>query len=274
MRIAGASTERSAALVAGFALLALSLSMPAPARAGSNGQATGASADAGTSTAEIPPAQSLAPPPQTTVEATGDPLDDPSQGAGANIPSAEPGANGELNHDAAASQQIEAYEAAQNPAAMPAPRLHSLQEFMAEGSDTSEIGVELREDRRKLSGGGEADGLLILKVNKDSPAAEAGLHGYSTAAHSALEGVALVAAMVFPPAVLAVAILEGTHMGESYDMIIGVDGKRVTNYLDFEDQIRDAKPGDVVYLSVVRNGKRIQTPVHLPLATTTAKASN
>jgi len=74
--------------------------------------------------------------------------------------------------------------------------------------------------------------------------------------------------------VLAVAVLEGTHVGESYDMIIGVDGKRVTNYLDFEDEMRDARPGDVVYLSVVRNGKRIQTPVHLPIATTAAKAAN
>ncbi len=274
MRIVGASTERSAALAIGFALLALSLGRPAPARAGSNRQVTGATADAATSTAEIPPAQALTPPPQTTVEPMTDPLDDLSQTPGANVPSEEPGAPGELNHDAATSGQIEAYEAAQNPAPMPAPHLHSLQEFMAEGSDTSVIGVELREDRRKLSGGGEADGLLILKVHKDSPAAEAGLHGYSTAAHSALEGVALAAAMVFPPAVLAVAVLEGTQVGESYDMIIGVDGKRVTNYLDFEDEMRDARPGDVVYLSVVRNGKRKQMPVRLPGTTTAAKAAN
>lgn len=274
MRITGASTERSAALAIGLALLALSLGMAAPASAGSDGQVTGATADAATSTAEIPPAQALAPPPQTTVEAPVDPSEDPSQGAGANIPAEEPGANGELNHDAATNQQIEAYEAAQNPAPMPAPHLHSLQEFMAGGSDTSVIGVELREDRRKLSGGGEADGLLILKVQKHSPAAEAGLHGYSTVGHSALEGVAFAAAMFFWPAVLAIPVLEGTNVGESYDMIIGVDGKRVTNTLDFEDEIRDARPGDVVYLSVVRNGKRKQMPVRLPGSTTAAKTAN
>ena len=267
MRIAGASTERPAALAIGF-VLALSLGRPAPARAGSDGP-TAATTDAATSTAEIPPAQALTPPPQTTVEAPIDPSDDPSQGASANIPGEEPGANGE----AATSRQIEAYEAAQNPPPMPAPHLHSLQEFMA-GSDTSVIGVELREDRRKLSGGGEADGLLILKVQKHSPAAEAGLHAYSTVGHSALEGVAFAAAMVFPPAVLAIPALEVTHVGESYDLIIGVDGKRVTNTLDFEDEIRDARPGDVVYLSVVRNGKRIQKAVHLPGTTTTAKTAN
>jgi len=107
------------------------------------------------------------------------------------------------------------------------------------------------------------------------------LHGYSTVGHSVLEGAAAAAmifapvALVFAPAMLAIAAIEGTQVGESYDMIIGVDGKRVTNYLDFEDQTRDAKPGDVVYLSVIRNGKRMQIPVHLPAApTTTAKAIN
>jgi len=79
-----------------------------------------------------------------------------------------------------------------------------------------------------------------------------------------LEGAAVAAAMVFPPAILAVAVLDQTHVGESYDMIIGVDGKRVSNFLDFEDQMREAKPGDVVYLSVIRNGTRMQVPVQVP----------
>ncbi len=255
MRIAGASTDRPAALAIGFALLMLALGASAPAGAGSNGQAISSSPDTTTSTAEIPPAQPLTPPPQTTVDVGAEPAQAPAQGAGA---------NGEPTPDAATDRQIEAYEAAQNPAPLPAPHLHSLQEFMAEGSDTSVIGVELREDRRKLNTGEQADGLLIVKVQKNSPAAEAGLRGYSTAGHNVLEGAALAAAMVFPPAVLAIAVVEGTHVGEFYDMIIGVDGKRVTNYLDFEDEMRAAKPGDVVYLSVVRNGKRKQILVQLP----------
>jgi len=263
MRVAGALTECCAALAIGFALT-LSLSTPATAGAGSTEQATSTTDDSTTSTAEIPPAQPLAPPPQTTVDAPVDPSEG-AEGAGVEEP----------NHEGAPNGEIRAYEAAQDPAALPAPKLHTLQEFMAEANDISPLGVELREDRRKLSSGQQADGLLIVKVNKDSPAAHAGLHGYSTAGHSVLEGAAVAAAMVFPPAILAIAIIEGTHVGESYDMIIGVDGKRVTNYLDFEDEMRDAKPGDVVYLSVVRNGKRMQIPVHLPATpTTTAKAVN
>ncbi len=122
----------------------------------------------------------------------------------------------------------------------------------------------MREDRRKLSGGGQADGLLIVKVHSGSPAADAGLHAYSTAGHAVLEGAAVAAAMLFPPAMLAMAVLDQTHIGESYDMIIGVDGERVTNYLDFEDRLRDVQPGDIVYLSVVRNGKRMQIAVQVP----------
>ena len=264
MRVAGVLTEGCAALAIGFALTLLLSAAAVAAGADSTGQAISTTGDSTTSTAEIPPAQPLAPPPQTTVDA---PVD-PAQGA-------EEAGGGELSHEGATNGEVQAYEAAQNPAPMRPPKLHTLQEFMAEANDSSPIGVELREDRRKLSSGEQADGLLIVKVNKDSPAAHAGLHGYSTVGHSVLEGAAVAAAMVFPPAVLAIAIIEGTHVGESYDMIIGVDGKRVTNYLDFEDEMRDAKPGDVVYLSVVRNGKRVQIPVHLPATpTTTAKAAN
>jgi hypothetical protein len=206
------------------------------------------------STVEIPPAQaSIAPEPPVDVTT------DPADGAALNG-APDPGAVG--NKDA------EEYENAQNPP--PAPHLHSLREFMSEGTDTSPIGLELREDRRKLSGGGQADGLLIVKVHSGSPAADAGLHAYSTAGHAVLEGAAVAAAMLFPPAVLAIAVLDQTHIGESYDLIIGVDGKRVTNYLDFEDELRDIKPGDVVYLSVVRNGKRVQIAVHVPATATAA----
>jgi S1-C subfamily serine protease len=61
------------------------------------------------------------------------------------------------------------------------------------------------------------------------------------------------------------------QVGESYDMIIGVDGSRVTNFLDFQDRMRDLQPGEIVYLSVVRNGKRLQ--VTLPVTATTLQAT-
>jgi PDZ domain len=212
-----------------------------------------------TSTAEIPAAEPPKPP-RTAVEG-----DNPAPPLSpANTGSAAGG-------DAASDQAIEEYEAAQNPELGPAPHLHSLNEFMNQ-TDSSPIGLELREDRRTLNSGEQAEGLLITKVDAGSPAAEAGLRAYSTAAHSVMDGAAMAAAMLFPPAVLAVALLDQTHVGETYDMIIGVDGRRITNYLDFEEQMRDVKPGDLVYLSIVRDGKRMQVRVEVPK--TASAASN
>ncbi|MGH7986103.1 MAG: PDZ domain-containing protein [Candidatus Binataceae bacterium] len=159
--------------------------------------------------------------------------------------------------------QIVNYEHYQNPTEMD-PQLHSLQEFMAEGDETSPLGIEVREARRRLKSGEMADGLLIVGVINGSPAAKAGLHAYSRMVRDILEGATIAAALVFAPAVLAVPVVDQIHIGETYDMIIGVDGARVTNFLEFEDRLHDLQPGEIVYLSIVRDGRRMQVPVKIP----------
>jgi S1-C subfamily serine protease len=47
-------------------------------------------------------------------------------------------------------------------------------------------------------------------------------------------------------------------------LIIGVDGKRVANIIDFDDEMKSVKPGDRIYLSVLRRGSRVQVPIDLP----------
>jgi S1-C subfamily serine protease len=143
------------------------------------------------------------------------------------------------------------------------PQLHSLQEFIHEGDESSPLGVELREERRKLNSGEVADGLTIVEVRNGSAAAKGGLHPSQHTARNVLQGVAIAASLFFPPAVLAVPLLDQVGVGETYDMIIGVDGTRVVNFLDFEDRMRDVQPGEIVYLSIVRNGDRVQVPVHI-----------
>ena len=147
-------------------------------------------------------------------------------------------------------------------------QFHDLRSFMAEGAFTSPIGLELQEARKKLDSGEEAEGLLIVDVTKGSPAANAGLHAYSRTGRNVATGAALAAAMFFPPAILAVPLIDYSNVGESYDMIIGVDGSRVSNYLDFEDRLHDLRPGEIVYLSVVRNGQRRQVKVYVPPTST------
>ncbi len=172
----------------------------------------------------------------------------------------EPG-TAEINRNEADAQAID-YEAAQNPQLID-PQLRSLQEFINEGDESSPLGIDLREDQRKLNSGEIANGLTIVAVRKGSAAAKVGLQPARRTAHNVLEGAAVAAMLVFPPAVMAVPLLEQFNLNDTYDMIIGVDGNRVSTFIDFEDQMRNVQPGEIVYLSIVRNGDRVQVPVHV-----------
>jgi S1-C subfamily serine protease len=133
--------------------------------------------------------------------------------------------------------------------------------------DMSPLGVDVRVDQRKLKSGEEKVGLLVVAVTSGGPAAKAGLHGMHHRVKTVVEEASVAAGFLFPPAaplLLLVPILESTSVGESYDLIVAVDGFRVTDILDFEDCMRDVKPGEIVYLSLVRDGVRVQLPVPLP----------
>jgi S1-C subfamily serine protease len=164
-----------------------------------------------------------------------------------------------------ANAQIVTYQQAQENPQMIDPQLHTLQEFINEENPSSSLGVELREDQRKLDSGEVANGLLVVGVQAHSAAALAGLRPDKHTMRNVLQGAA-IAASLFPPAaplMFLVPVLNEVSLGETYDLIIGVDGTRVTNYLDFEDRLRDVRPGEIVYLSIVRNGQRVQVPVHI-----------
>jgi hypothetical protein len=134
-----------------------------------------------------------------------------------------------------------------------------------EGEDRSPLGLTLRPDNRRLESGEVAAGLLVVSVAPGGPADKAGVKPYRHAARSTLEAVSVAGAFFFPPAMLLLPVLESTRIGDSYDMITGIDGYRVTGALDFEDCMRDVQSGEIVYLSVVRNGSRLQVPVSVPL---------
>jgi hypothetical protein len=228
---------------------------------------------AATATADdsAPPAK--LPPPPVTTETVIVPASMPAptyvkQGAGmppstTEIPQRDAGpqpATAEI--ESSAPDQQAADYAVQHPEQID-PKLRSLQEFMDEGDQMSPLGMQLREDQRKLNSGEVATGLLVVGIEQHSAAAIAGLHAVNHTPHDVVAGLAVAAALFFPPAVLAIPVAEQMSLGESYDLIIGVDGTRVTNYLDFEDRLRDLQPGEIVYLSVVRDGKRVQVPVHV-----------
>jgi S1-C subfamily serine protease len=148
---------------------------------------------------------------------------------------------------------------------MPPEQLKALQDFDSEGELSTPFGMQLREAKRSLKTGEEADGLLITAVAKGSPAAAVGLRPYTHTVHDALAAAAMVGAVFSGGlSVIVIPALDYMQVGESYDMIIGVDGSRVTNFLDFQDRMRDLQPGEVVYLSILRDGRRVQVTMPVP----------
>jgi PDZ domain len=161
------------------------------------------------------------------------------------------------------NSDIANYERFQNPDAYQ-PQI-PVQQLMNEEDDVVQpLGIEVREDHRKLKSGEDTTGLLITSVASGSPASKAGLHAHTDTARNVLEGAAVAGALVFPPAVLLAPIIASVPLGESYDLIIAVDGWRVMNVMEFEDRLRDVQPGEIVYLSVIRDGSRLQVPLKVP----------
>jgi len=284
MKSAGALTSKAcehhafgASLAAMLLVLfasALSSAQSSDTTASETWKAAAASAAAASSTAAGPsnlvptPIGDIEPAMPETAEITNPSSADPSQQQGSSTsPDSQTSADSEPSNE---SNDIARYQEEQS--GLP-PQQFMQQQFDEDGELSTPFGMQLREARRTLKSGEEADGLLITKVEKGSPAATAGLQPYTHMVHDALQGAAIAGAMVpfGQPAILLIPVIDIMQVGESYDMIIGVDGSRVTNFLDFQDRMRDLQPGEIIYLSVVRNGKRVQ--VTLPVTARALQAA-
>jgi PDZ domain len=299
MKSAGVSASKVQvhhALGASLAAILLVLLASTPARSGAETAASetwkteAASAAASASTgAGAPTEEAPAPsPPLTSTERSSD---RPTTAGASNLVATAPDLDGAQPGTVEIPPANSADASRQQP---PSPALESLpsdessdvaryredesEQLESEGELSTTFGMQLREARRTLRSGEEANGLLITAVEKKSPAAAVGLHAYSHGVHDALTGVGIVGALVLfmvpggQFAILLIPVLGSMQVGESYDMIIGVDGTRVTNFLDFQDSLHDLQPGEVIYLSVVRNGKRVQ--VTMPVPTNALQATN
>jgi len=147
---------------------------------------------------------------------------------------------------------------------VPNAGLQSLDEYVNEMGGASFLGMTVRKQQIERNSGKQIEGLEIVDIASGSPAASAGLHGSRQTARNILKVAAMGAAMIFPPAMLALPIVAVMPLGETPDLIIAVDASRVTNIGEFEDQIRDVEPGEIVYLTILHRGTREQVRLLLP----------
>ena len=161
----------------------------------------------------------------------------------------------------ARSQESPNYQTEQD---VPNAALHSLDEYVNETGGASFLGMTVRKQQIELNSGRQVQGLEIVDVALGSPAASAGLQGCRQTVQNILKVAAVGAAMIFPPAMLALPIVAVMPLGETPDLIIAVDASRVTNVGEFEDQIRDVEPGEIVYLTILHRGTREQVRLLLP----------
>ena len=142
----------------------------------------------------------------------------------------------------------------------------SLGEYIQGGViEVAPLGLELRDDQRKLKSGAFANGLLIVAVAEGRTRRQRRAGGSSGDAEASASWSRSGRLDGFPAGDDFVASLRvRLEIGRDGDLIIAVDGSRVSNVLDFEDDLRDAQPGEIVYLTIVRAGERLQVRVPIP----------
>ena len=100
--------------------------------------------------------------------------------------------------------------------------------------------------------GAEEHGLEIVKVDPNSPAWQSGLNGRK--GMSAVGAAAVTAGALVGPLELLVQPLlaRAGQLGVDGDLIVAIDDHRVRSQFDLEDQLSRLKPGDTMYLTVIR----------------------
>jgi S1-C subfamily serine protease len=92
-------------------------------------------------------------------------------------------------------------------------------------------------------------GLVIARLTPNGPAAKAGLQGFRTVTRQRQLG--------------GVVYNERVVDRSQADRIVAIDGEEMHSGVQFRDKIWDHKPGDVVKLSIVRQGRMMEVPVTL-----------
>jgi S1-C subfamily serine protease len=94
------------------------------------------------------------------------------------------------------------------------------------------------------------DGLVVRQVAKEGPAAEAGLQGGRVVMQQMKRGNFVVAQRPMVDYSQA-------------DRVVAFDGEELRTGVQFQDKLWSHRPGDIVKLTVVRGGNRVEIPITL-----------
>jgi hypothetical protein len=100
--------------------------------------------------------------------------------------------------------------------------------------------------------GREVHGLEVVGVDSNSPAEHSGLRGRGAMTTFGASG-ATAGALMPPLDLLLMPLLKKSRqLGESGDLIVAIDDKRIESERDLETELDTLKPGDTIYLTIVR----------------------
>jgi S1-C subfamily serine protease len=134
------------------------------------------------------------------------------------------------------------------------------------------LGIEVTNGESKLTRGPSVIGIKVISVDPGGPAAIAGLQTERVIVRTALTAALAVGGLFVPPAMVAAILVSQSDVGESHDLIIAVDGERTRDIVDLQDALSRADDGEIVYLVVVRAGRRQCVAVRLPGALPTYRS--
>ena len=140
----------------------------------------------------------------------------------------------------------------------------------AAGSNTSRpyLGIAVQTIYSNDRPSGLVAGLEVVSVDRNSPAAVAGLRG-RTGMSSIGESGATVSSLMPPLNLFMMPLLKKTgSLGQGGDLIVAIDDRRVLNEYDLQSELESLKPGDVISLTITRaiadgTQKTLKVPIKL-----------